>query len=179
MFNFPPMPSWDGLHPLIVHFPIALLLVVPIFLLIAIFLKQDRGRAFLISAFLLLAIGTFTVFMAVRTGEAAGKLADRTPQINAVLKHHETLAENTRTLFGSLTLLLAIVLVVPNFLGRPEPRPAYVGSLIVYLLLYSMGIMSLVNTAHNGGRLVHEFGVHSLIAPTTTGPAPTDTGDGD
>jgi hypothetical protein len=25
---------------------------------------------------------------------------------------------------------------------------------------------TLVNTAHNGGRLVHEFGVHSVLAPT-------------
>jgi uncharacterized membrane protein len=179
MFHLPPMPSWDGLHPLIVHFPIGLLLVVPIFLLSAIFLKQDRGRAFLISALLLLAIGTFSVFIAVRTGEAAGKLADRSPQINAVLEHHEELAESTRFLFGSLTLLLAAVLVVPRFLRRPEPRAAYVSSLVVYLLLYSMSIPSLVNTAHNGGRLVHEFGVHSLIAPTNTGHASADTGDGE
>jgi uncharacterized membrane protein len=170
MFHLPQMPSWDGLHPLIVHFPIALLLAVPMFLLIAIFLKQDRGHAFLISAFLLLVAGTFSIFIAARTGEAAGKLAERSPQINVVLQHHEELAETTRVLFGSLTLLLAIVLVVPRFLRRPEPRPTYVSSLVVYLLLYSMGIPSLVNTAHNGGRLVHELGVHSLVAPTTTDP---------
>jgi uncharacterized membrane protein len=178
MFHLPPIPSWDGLHPLIVHFPIAVLLVVPIFLLIAIALKRDRGRAFLISAFLLLAIGTFAVFIAVRTGEAAGKLADRSPEINSVLQHHEELAEHTRVLFVSLTLLLAAVLVVPNFIRRPVPRFAHVGSLVVYLLLYSMSIPSLVNTAHNGGRLVHELGVHSLIAPTTSGTVPAG-GDSD
>ncbi len=32
--SFPPFPSWDGLHPLIVHFPIALLLVAPLFVVL-------------------------------------------------------------------------------------------------------------------------------------------------
>ena len=27
MIDLPPVPTWDGLHPLIIHFPIALLLV--------------------------------------------------------------------------------------------------------------------------------------------------------
>ena len=29
----PPWPGWDGLHPLVIHFPVALLLVAPLFLI--------------------------------------------------------------------------------------------------------------------------------------------------
>ena len=34
MIQTPPIPSWDGLHPLIIDFPIALLLVAPLLVLI-------------------------------------------------------------------------------------------------------------------------------------------------
>jgi len=44
MFMFPPIPSWDAMHPLIVHFPIALLLVTPLLVIFGIVLpKQARG----------------------------------------------------------------------------------------------------------------------------------------
>jgi hypothetical protein len=33
---------------------------------------------------------------------------------------------------------------------------------LVFLAVYSVGIVYLVNTAHAGGRLVHEFGVHAM-----------------
>ena len=34
MLQFPAIPSWDALHPLIIHFPIALLLIAPIFIIV-------------------------------------------------------------------------------------------------------------------------------------------------
>ena len=64
----PPLPSWDGLHPVIVHFPIALFLVVPLLILIGIFMPQ-RGRSFLTAAFILMLIGTIATWIAVSTGE--------------------------------------------------------------------------------------------------------------
>ena len=44
MLQFPPFPTWDSLHPLIIHFPIALLLVCPLFILIGAFLSAEKGR---------------------------------------------------------------------------------------------------------------------------------------
>ncbi len=34
MFSLPSAPPWEGMHPLVVHFPIALLMVSPILILI-------------------------------------------------------------------------------------------------------------------------------------------------
>ncbi len=167
MTELPPLPSWDGLHPLVVHFPIALLLVAPLFILLGVALS--RGRPFLWAALLLMAIGTAGTFFAVSTGEAAGKLAERTPQINAVLEHHENLAERTRAGFAALTVIFAAMLVLPAVSRRQPGRLLTIVLPLVFLIVYGAGLVLLVNTAHNGGRLVHELGVQALIAPS---PAP-------
>jgi len=50
MFQFPPIPSWDAWHPMIIHFPIALLLIAPVFILLGALLEPARGRPYLIAA---------------------------------------------------------------------------------------------------------------------------------
>ena len=96
MTQFPPIPSWDALHPLIIHFPIALLLVVPFLIVVGALRSPERGRTILYVALALMIAGTLGTFLAVGTGEAAGRMAERTPQIDVVLEHHEQLAEATR-----------------------------------------------------------------------------------
>ncbi len=175
MIQFPPIPSWDALHPLIIHFPIGLLLVAPVFILVGAWLKPDRGRAYLIAALILMLLGTASVFVAVETGEAAGKLAERTPEINAVLEHHEKLAEATQVGFSVLTGIFAAILFIPRLLRRGPNRLVATLLPLVFLVFYGAGILLLTNTAHNGGRLVHEFGVKAMVAPS---PLPTSTGRG-
>jgi uncharacterized membrane protein len=41
MTQLPMIPSWDGLHPLMIHFPIVLFLWAPVFLLFAAFTRAD------------------------------------------------------------------------------------------------------------------------------------------
>jgi len=65
MFQFPPIPNWDALHPLIVHFPIVLLLVAPLFIVAALVASPARGRLFMISALILMILGTASVYLAV------------------------------------------------------------------------------------------------------------------
>ncbi len=48
----PSLPGWDGLHPLVVHFPIALLLVAPVFVVLGLVLPR-AGRGFLVGALVL------------------------------------------------------------------------------------------------------------------------------
>ena len=174
MIEFPPIPSWDALHPLIVHFPIALLLVAPLFVVLGGILElrvTGRGRPYLVAALVLLALGTVATFVAIATGEAAGKLTDRTEALSAVLERHESLAETTRLVFSVLTVTLAAILLVPRAFRRELPRIATAGLLAAFVVSYSAGAVLLANTAHNGGRLVHELGARAFMAPTATSAA--------
>lgn len=173
MIEFPPIPSWDGLHPLIIHFPIALLLIVPIFIALGILLRRT-GRTFSVAALLLMVMGTAALFVAIGTGEAAGELADRTPQVMEVLQHHEELAELARSVFVGLTVIYAVILFLPSIFSKRLSRGPVLALQGVFLLLYLAGSVVLINTAHNGGRLVHELGVRALVALPMEGASTPD-----
>jgi|CXWL01.1.fsa_nt_gi uncharacterized membrane protein len=167
MLALPPVPSWDALHPLIVHFPVALLLVAPLFLLAGLAMKPERGRPAILAGLVLLVLGTAGAWFAIATGEAAGEAAERLPGVNAMLEQHESLAEQTRTVFTGLTVALAAILFGPRLLRRPLARAPQAVILSAFLACYLGGAALLANTAHHGGRLVHELGVR---APMAAGP---------
>src|SRR5579864_1239830 len=169
MLQFPAIPSWDALHPLIIHFPIALLLIAPIFIVVGAALTPAKGRSYLIAAMVLLLVGTASIFVTVETGEAAGKLAERAPGMELVLETHESLAERTQAVFSVLSVIFLALLAVPWLLKRADTRLTTTILPLAFLVLYSAGVLLLVNTAHNGGRLVHEFGVRAMVSPTPAG----------
>jgi uncharacterized membrane protein len=179
MFQLPPIPTWDGLHPLIIHFPIGLLLVAPILILIGSFMSPKKGRTMLLAALVLMVLGTVSVFIALSTGEAAAELADRTPEVNSMIQHHEQLAEKTRIVFTVLTLGFAAILFIPTLLKREVSRSSHMLLPLIFLCFYGAGAILLADTAHQGGRLVHEFGVRALVAPTANAAAAPVTKDND
>jgi uncharacterized membrane protein len=146
----------------VIHFPIALLLVSPLFLILALAMPR-RGTMFGIAALILMTLGTAGAFVAVSTGEQAAQLADRTPQINAMLEQHEELADTTRLTFGILTLVYAAILVTPLFLPTLTLPKIRLPLHTAFLLFFLAGTVLLANTAHQGGLLVHQFGVHALM----------------
>src|ERR1035437_9995962 len=97
MLQFPPLPTWDSLHPLIIHFPIALLLICPLVVLIGAFLSPAKGRPYLSTALILLLLGTASLFVAVKTGEATSQLVDRDPPVEVLLKSHQALRSEEHT----------------------------------------------------------------------------------
>jgi len=163
MIQLPVIPPWAGLHPLIVQFPIALLLITPMLVIVGALLRPERGRIILYTALGLMLIGTLGTFLAAATGEAAGKLAERTPQIDAVLERHEELADATRAVFSGLTLIFGAIVFAPKVFRRLPGSLVTTVLPLLFLLLYGAGMLLLANTAHNGGRLVHEFGVRAMI----------------
>ena len=175
MPDFPAIPTWDSLHPLLIHFPIVLLLLSPLFILISAVLKPPRGRPYMNGAILILAIGTISLFAASATGRAAAALADRGGPVDAVLAAHQDLASESEIVFSALLIVLVGMVVLPNVLSRHETRLTSTWLPLAFLVLYSAGILLLVNTAHAGGRLVHQFGVHAMI-PAATGNAQASPG---
>jgi len=161
--QFPPLPSWDAIHPLIIHFPIVLLLLTPLFVLIAAVLHPPANRPYMTAALLTLLLGTSSMFLAASSGEEAAELADRSGGVNAVLAAHESLASTCEILFAIYSALLAGIFVW-QWASRSHPtRITSTFAPLAFLAVYSVGMVYLVNTAHAGGRLVHEFGVHAMI----------------
>lgn len=128
------------------------------------------------AALSLMVLGTVGTMLAVLTGEAAAEITHRTAGMSAVLERHQELAETTRDIFGLLTVIFAAILFLPRFLKR-ETTTAVARILpLAFLLIYGAGTVVLVNTAHNGGRLVHEFGIRALLAPTNEASNAPDPG---
>jgi uncharacterized membrane protein len=167
MLQLPPFPTWDSLHPLIIHFPIALLLLAPLFILISAVLAPSKGKPYMIAALLLVALGTGTLFIAGSTGHAASELAERGESVNIVLEMHEDLAAGSQVVFGVLAVILLGLFLVPRLLHRQEDRLYSTFLPVAFLAMYFAGILFLINTAHAGGRLVHEFGVHAIVPATS------------
>lgn len=166
MVDLPPIPSWDALHPLIIHFPIVLLLIAPIFIVVGAALSPGKGRPYLLAAMILLLVGTGSIFVAVETGEAAGRLAERIPGMLQVLENHQSLAERTQLVFSVLSVIFVALIALPWLQKSADTRLTTTILPLAFLVLYSAGALLLVQTAHNGGRLVHEFGVRAMVAPT-------------
>lgn len=162
----PPIPSWDGIHPIIVHFPIALLLVAPILILLGMFFAKS-SRTFMISAFVLMVIGTIATYMAVSSGESAGELAERMANVETILENHEEMAETTQMVFTALTAIFGAIVFVPLLFKKELGQKIMIPLSLAFLLFYGGGAVLLVNTAHEGGRLVHEFGVRAMMASST------------
>ncbi len=122
-------------------------------------------------------LGTAATYVAVSTGEAAGKLADRTPEVNAVLEHHEELAETRGSTSRLLTMVFAGLLAGPRSSSAGSRGPDDACSRSCSSRCYGAGTIVLANTAHNGGRLVHELGVRSLMPAAPLPAASADLDD--
>jgi len=165
MLMLPPIPAWQAIHPLVIHFPIVLLLIAPLFIVIGSVMEPARSFSFLLVALILMSLGTASTFVAVSSGEAAANIAERIPQAKGVLEEHQELAEITQSVFSALTLIFASIVFVPVLLKLQPTRAISTVLPLVFLVFYATGAISLANTSHQGGRLVHELGVRAPMQP--------------
>lgn len=178
MFGLPPIPSWDGLHPLMIHFPIALMFVAPIFVVLAVLIRKHAG-GLLLAASGLMVISAVTAIMAVSTGEAASGLAEKVPGAGAILENHEKLGEQARTLTVLLALAMCAGTVGYIFKADKAPGKLWLGLAGLYLLGHGFGAIVIAKAGHEGGRLVHEVGVKAWAKPGGVGGAGSGGGGGE
>jgi|CXWL01.1.fsa_nt_gi uncharacterized membrane protein len=171
----PPIPSWDQIHPLVVHFPIALMIVVPLLMLSSLAFKSAT-RPLLVASFGLVALACAGAVLATASGEAGEHWAKGIPGADAVLHEHEELGERARNFCLGLTGVLAVWTLLVAKLGDRLPRKVVVIGTLVYLVCHAGATVVVANAAHEGGRLVHEFGVRAWSAglgnPSGAGVAP-------
>jgi uncharacterized membrane protein len=137
-------------HPLIIHFPIALLMVSVICDTIGILGKREY---FLHIGFLLFAIGALTSIPAVLTGDYVAETTHHIPGIYDDLDWHDTL--------GTATALSAVLLTIIR--THFTFKKTFVGAIQLIYLLFAIGVAILVGASgYTGGRLVYDHGAGTL-----------------
>ena len=150
---------WETLHPVVVHFPIALLIVTPLFLLLGLRLTP-HARAFGVAALILMTLGALGAWFSVETGEAAKDTLILSEAQNNLIREHAEFGETTRNVFTILSSLYAAVLFGTALLKRPLQKRRHIILSVVFLVIYAGSLFLVVKTGDLGGRLVHRSGQH-------------------
>lgn len=172
MFEIPSLPPYEGLHPIIVHFPIAILMMAWVPMLLGL-VDKKRRMTWLFGGLLMLIVGTGFAFFAVMTGSATEHAVDRSSQvIRKAIHEHEETAELARNLFIGVTVIYLFVLIAISKIGPSKKKMVgFVGGLLI-LISYGLGALALVNAGHEGGLLVHQLGVRAPMGPVVDTSAP-------
>ena len=132
------------LHPMIVHFPIALLIVGFLAEVVGLVLKKEF---FTKAAFYLLILGTLGVVAAFISGDIAGDGVSETGQLKNALETHEHAAQLTLWLMiGAAVVRIALVWL--KKFDRALKHAAFV--------LFLVGVLSVARTGYYGGELVYK-----------------------
>jgi uncharacterized membrane protein len=115
----------QNVHPLVVHYPIALLTLAPVLYLIAWIAKRDSWAW---AALLMLTLGTLSAAAAVWTGLRAGTSVMVAPSVRShILVHHKHLM--------IAVFAMSVALSTWALAARPMPRRGRSGFMILMLTM--------------------------------------------
>ena len=164
MPQLPMIPGWDGIHPLLIHFPVTLFFLAPVFVLFAGFAKTTTRHTFLISALTVMLLGIASTYAAFEAGQTAAATVIPTGEVWTVVEQHQELASLARSSLTAATLLFGLTLLICTCFRLQIHELTGVlplGSVV----FYALGLFWLIDAAYYGERLVHEFGVGSIVNP--------------
>lgn len=132
------------LHPMIVHFPIALSLVGFLSDAIGLILKKDFYNK---AGFYLLILGTLGVIAAYLSGNYAGDGVTEVGALKQALETHENTATLTLWLISGAAFIRIALVLFKKYVG--------IYRWIAFLILF-LGIASIARTGYYGGELVYK-----------------------
>jgi uncharacterized membrane protein len=146
------------IHPMLVHFPIALLFTGSIIRVAALWTKKKSTYSFLLPAsWMILGLGVIAAWAAIIAGEIARDIVAQTLENIQVLNKHDDHAYYTAYGF---TLALLVDGIRSLFLIKLKNRSWWVkrGLAAAIWVLYLFGTVNLVMTGYYGGTLVYQEG---------------------
>jgi uncharacterized membrane protein len=160
------------LHPLVVHFPIVLIILTPFFIFANFIFRKNLTLTWITALVAIAACGT--VYLAEQAGGMdASKALIEDAATSRILGEHASLAETT-FLISSFTAIL--ILGASVFFIKNEVSLVFLALALIFSIL---SIYFVYRTAEHGGQLVYEHGVGIIKAspeqietPSST-PAPT------
>ena len=170
------IPSWADLHPLVVHFPIAVLLITPLFIILS-FARHEWIRRFALPTLLLLIIGTSTAWMAKKSGKSAMMHTDAPAAADELMDEHKVLAREVVIIFTSLSVGYVVIAGFLAYRRTSTPVLVRMGAMSVLFATNVYGGIQLSRAAHMGGTLVHQYGVHAhIVGESSKGTQSADAG---
>lgn len=139
----------DPLHPAVVHFPIALIVLGAVTAVIAAVVR--RGPMAHVASFLI-GLGTAGCFLAAQTGERDEKRIERPPALKKVLHEHEHWADRTE---AAALLAMLLALAAANTDRWPVANRVLRAASAVAALA---AVACVHQTGHYGGELVYRHG---------------------
>jgi uncharacterized membrane protein len=144
------LPDWiPNVHPMVVHFPIASILIAFLFDLAATILKKQNWLRY--SAFGLYAISALGAIAAFLSGRQAADVVDIPPAAYPVISEHADLALVTMIVLISYAIIKFVLLWKKWDLKTPVA--------VLLLVAGSVGIALIAKTAEHGAELVYRYGV--------------------
>ena len=158
------IPNWaPNLHPLLVHFPISLLLVATVVDCVGAY-RPSRASVRDTATWLYCG-GALMAMAAYFSGLEAAQAMRVGPAESAAVTAHFTWADRTTWFF----VIFASLRIAFSYIWRPPARWAAVVAFVVAL----GGVGLLLVTAEHGGRLVFHHGLGVATVPSTIRRAPS------
>ncbi|HEY9657418.1 MAG TPA: DUF2231 domain-containing protein [Allocoleopsis sp.] len=156
VFSLPLAALFDGLqniHPIFVHFPLALLSAGILFDVLGYGLKKPSLSN---AGWWVFALGVVAAIITVFTGLQAEGMVSLSQEAHEVLENHEH--------FQIYSTVVLTGLLIWRAIKRGNlPNPS-----VVYLVITAIAVGAILFGSHYGGSLVYQYGVGTSVQPAAT-----------